>query len=416
MDFYRQPQSERGRKAHRHRKLRKVGMLCGLSGILCFLIALTLSAWSLFYRGVSQQRMLWVSVVYLTVALVCFVMRFVFLAAAARYSPVSYQPGVPRFDENRRRRGSTLVLLLFILAVCAVLVGYAQSRVYLFRRYSLQTAQKARVEMAAMDAVLDALQKLAEDDPTCDHTNEPWAIRTEWTDPAGISVRIQVRDENRAFDINNLICSVTTNSRPPAEVVMDLLTLTDDFAPAGRVAALKDWLDADEEGPYESRFYQAANYSYRCANRHLYTWGEWAAIHGFDPDYFRPRNKSSMFEPFREDPYRTFTVLPLERRHPIRVNVNTAPTAVLTGILGFEYESIAQAIVAERNRTPLRTIESISWVPPALQETVRTYLTTQSRFFSVSVYAHGFDQRAHIYALVERTEEGHIHIAHWVRS
>jgi type II secretory pathway component PulK len=416
-DFYSTPfhHSLPVRKHRRRKRRARAALSCGIIGWLGVLLSAALFLMARLYENDVERRFLFMAAVYLIGGLFCLVIQKALQHAAARLAEEGrLNTGVEPFDAPRRRHGGALILVLGVVAVVALLVAHAQMRAAMARRWNERGLQRARLQTAAAEAAFFALRQIASDeDLSCDHTNEAWCIRREWKDPAGISVHLQVTDENRFFDVNNLAAVPGEKMRAAADILADLMMLCGDFAPEGRLAALKDWMDADQDGAWESAFYAQKGLPVP-ANRVLYTWAEWLAVDGFDREYFKHRERMTMFEPFKADPLSVFTVLPRNRRQPMRVNINTASPAVLTGIVGLEHEAAVATLVAMRNKRPIRTVDELTWMAPDVLKTVRDYLDVRSRFFTIHAQAYANERIEAVFALAERTRDGQIVIRQWV--
>lgn len=393
-----------------------MALLCGVTGGVSLAVSVALLLLSQLYHNDVERRFLVMAAIYFAAAVLLLVIQKALKLWNRRLETTSRLPaGQEPFDAHRRhRRGGALIVVLGVVAVVALLVAHVQVRAAMSRRQMERDLLRARLQAAASEAAFYALELLAEDeDPLCDHTNEDWCVRTEWKDPSGITVRLRVTDENRFFDINNLVSEPGQTARAPADVLADLMTLCGDFLPVERIATLKDWMDADREGVWESSYYASQKLS-GPPNRPLVTWQEWLAVRGFDREYFRPRPRTTTYEPFKADPLSVFTILPGPRRLPIRVNVNTASATVLTGLLGLAGEDTALALVNMRNKRPFRSIDELMWAAPDVVRNARSYLDTRSRYFGIHVQASAGDRVEAVFALAERGNEGQIEIRHWV--
>lgn len=385
-------------------------------GFLCCIVSVALFAVAHLYEQGVRRRFLWLAAAYLVAGSVLLLARWLLQHFAERAHKTHLPPSAIPFDAPRRRRsGSVLIFTLSTVALIALLATYVLTQSAAARRHAERALLKARLQTAATEAVFQTLQRLADDeDPLVDHTNETAMIGFDWKDPSGISVHARIMDENRHFDVNNLTAAVPPEMRPTDEIVMDLLTLCGDFASADRVDALKDWMDADSDGAWEAPFYAKQNQPRLPPNRRLLTWNEWLSVKGFTRDYFRRHERHTLFEPFKADVEDTLTVLPVARRSPVRININTAPPPVLVGLFGIENEPLAVNIVAQRNKRPVRDVDEIVWLAPQVVPRIRAYLDVRSRFFSVRAQAYADQHTETIFALAERTREGHIRILHWV--
>ena len=119
------------------------------------------------------------------------------------------------------------------------------------------------------------MQRLADDaELLFDSRDEAWGRREEAKTPAGIDTIVQVVDENRFFDLNNLARRVDPGVRAPDEILANLMNGCGQFDAGKRVHALQDWMDADNNGAHESEIYLKRNPPYVCPNRPLVSWGE----------------------------------------------------------------------------------------------------------------------------------------------
>jgi type II secretory pathway component PulK len=273
------------------------------------------------------------------------------------------------------------------------------------------------LQQAAAEAARTALQRLASDDePTVDHERKPWAAPQLATNPAGIVVRTRVTDENRFFDWNNLaIPPLGPQARSATDIAMDLMNLGGDFAPLERLEALTDWLDDDPHGLWETPFYRQQIPSGAAANRPLYTWNELLLVHGFSRDLFRPRAPGDVFAHAATALLDSFTVAPVPRERPVRVNVNTASREVLLAVLGVDQSYAVQALLALREGGPIRSLQPIRrTVEPRLQAVIERYLDVRSLFFRVEAEAEQNGQTTRLRALARRGDNGGIHIVQWL--
>jgi type II secretory pathway component PulK len=324
---------------------------------------------------------------------------------------------VPNNHQRPSRRGSTLVLVLILAAVLVGLVLFAQWQA----RRELVTAQTTLIRLtlhqAAAEGLRTALQRLAADDePTVDHPREPWACPQLVTNPAGVVVAVRVTDENRCFDWNNLaIPPLGPQSRSASDVAMDLMNLSGDYAPVDRLAALGDWVDNDANGLWETPFYRQQSPGYEAANRPLYTWSELLHVQGFSRDLFRPHAGETAFARAATNLLENFTVVPVPRDRPVRINVNTASREVLLALAGVDQVGAVMQLLALRESGPLRSLQPVRRaVGPALQDAVERFLDVRSLYFRVEAVATQHEQTERITALARRDEQGALAIVQWL--
>lgn len=310
------------------------------------------------------------------------------------------------------QEGSVLILVLILLGLIAGLCLEVQVQARLLARRTESDLSQARLQRAATDAALHALQRLADDeDLQVDATNEAWSAVEDVTGPLGIATRVRVVDEDRFFDLNNLALDPSPSYRPAAEILKDLMTLCGDFTPTLAANALADWTDAGEDGARESFFYRELKPPYTCPNRLLPGWGELLDIDGWTRERFQRRSREALREAFAGNLIDCVTVIPVTRNQPFSVNVNTASREVLQALFGIGNEAVTDTIVAMRQYSPLRSLDQLALVgDPRLYESVRPYLSLRSNFFSVEAQAYHEERTEVVRLLAQRDSSGRVRV------
>ena len=431
--------SKHEHRSHSNRRLfKKVSQVALVLGLLCVALSVIIFASSFLTRPGTQRKMRVLSLTYVGAGLGLIIVRLIGETIREKasnrrgreksrngtsyYYPRNHVGGGP---EPRApgpapgpRDGMALILVLILLALIAGLVLEIQINARTTLRREQRALLDVRLQQAAADAARAALQRLADDeDLLTDYTNEPWASTEDVTDPSGIATRVVTMDENRFFDLNNLALPASTSgARPASEIVMDLFTLCGDLAPVDRVGALTDWVDGDDEGLAESRYYRELAPPYRPANRLLLSWNELPWVRGFTREYFARHTRSGLDEVFNADLVDCATIVPVERSlQPTTVNVNTAGKNALLGVLGMSREDLARAVLALRAEQPIRNLESLFAVAdPALVQAVRPYLDVKSSVFSVNAQAYSEGQSARLRVLARRNPQGNVEVLQWV--
>ncbi len=324
---------------------------------------------------------------------------------------------MPKTFQRARVRGSTLVLVLVLAAVLTSLVLFAQWQARRELVASRQALTQLALHQAAAEGIRTALLRLAADDePTVDHLRKPWAQPQLVTNPVGIVVAVRITDENRCFDWNNLaIPPLGPQSRSASDVALDLMNLSGDYAPVERLAALGDWVDADANGLWETPFYRQQSPGYEAANRPLYTLSELLHVQGFSRDLFRPHTGETAFTRAATNLLENFTVVPLPRDRPVRINANTASREVLLALAGVDQAGVVMQVLALRESGPLRSLQPVRRaVGPALQDVVERFLDVRSLYFRVESVAVQHEQAERITALARRDENGALAIVQWL--
>ncbi len=296
-----------------------------------------------------------------------------------------------------------LILVLLLLGLLVGLVIQAQSSARLALRSEESSTARAQLRAAATDAAWGALALLAADaDLQVDHTNEPWARPLDRVLPGGIETSVQVADENGRFDVNSLAAKLPdTAKRLPVEIVADLLALTNLPAPEVRARILKDWIDADREGPREADYYRGLNPPLAIADAMMESPQELAAVLALaGATGAAPAGLAVL-------PDRAARILP--------VNLNTAGREVIMAILGPQYRSAADTLCRTRDAGPLA---SAAWVTRLLKTGADNpwapYLAVHSSYFSVTARAVKDNRSAEVHALVFRDARGEVEILRWL--
>jgi len=418
------------RRGQNLRVIKRIGKLFRLFGWLLVLIHPVFLGLAFFNDFPERGRFLWLAGIYFSSGLGFLFVGWAAIALNRRARHRRHRgqmfagdsgnniPDIDLKQESRgksRDDGAVLVLVLIMLALVAGLVGQAQ--VAARSRFQQQAAAVniTILRQSATDAVRDALQRIANDDPAFDSREEAWAQTVESVDPLGVTVRVELEDENRYFDLNNLALGRNATVRPPAAVLLDILNLCGHFDAAGKVEALSDWIDADQEGFRESGFYTRMKRPYAAADRLLYGWNELLLNDGWDRSMFERRTRRPADKPFRGSLVDAVTIVPYPRQRIVPVNVNTAGEETLLGVLGLENEALLYRILARRKESPIQELDMVGLaVDPDLVARVGPYLSVQSAFFRIYADAVRQDHTERVQALAYRNAEGAVEVLQWV--
>ena len=315
------------------------------------------------------------------------------------------------------RSGMALILTLVAIVLAGGLALLLQSKAAALSRAEQAELLKERLRLAAAEAAREALWILASDDNLLvDSMQEEWAAPHETTSPEGLFTWAQVEDAGRFYNWNNLSAS-NRATRAPREILLDLMTFCGDFTPAVRVDALEDFLDADEEGTYESSFYESKDVSFQTPNRELWAPAELLRVHEFSADLFRPRPTPAADDLFGGDLGASTVVVPMALKAPLPVNVNTASRDVLMGITGLQQESAIRTVMTLRQVKPFESLSLMFMANPELAAALEGTVGTASTCFRVRAYAEMGSQRSSVLAWVERdSKTGDIRILQWVEE
>jgi type II secretory pathway component PulK len=317
------------------------------------------------------------------------------------------------------RSGGALILMLILVGLIAALL--AQSHALARARAANETAarERAQLRQAAVEALREAAQRLADDeDLGADAASEPWAEPLDRETPLGIATRVRVRDEQSRFDLNNLSVAAGPGRRAAEDILMDLKMLCGDFSPASRVAALRDFIDADSAGSREADFYRRLDPPRRCADRVLYGWRELTAADGWSESIFarRPRERvgSAGFDAHLAD---HVTIIPAPRARPIPININTASRETLRAVMGLEQDRLVDMVLTLRAIRPIRQLDVfIVTAGPEAFDRLRPHLDVRSRYFRIHARAERNGRRFEAEALAVREDDGRVRIAQWLED
>jgi general secretion pathway protein K len=238
------------------------------------------------------------------------------------------------------QRGVAIVLAMGVVALAAMAAAaIIVSQSTWARQVELTTDHiQAR---AVLLAGADWARALLADDRrlgNVDHLGEPWALKLPPLPVENGELVGQIEDQQRAFNLNNLVTQGKINVAQLAHLrsLLATLGLPDELADA-----LADWIDEDSQPQprdgAEDAYYLALDPPYISANRPLIDVAELALVRGFD-DNVRARLR----------PY--VTALP----GFTAINVNTAPAEVLAAVIEGLDLGGAQLLVAQRDRAYYR--------------------------------------------------------------
>jgi hypothetical protein len=243
-----------------------------------------------------------------------------------------------------RRRGSILILVLFVLTVLSLLAVSFAYRAGMQLRAAQHRALHAQLKAQAASTAAIAIARLAGNTNDFDHRAEPWHTHVplaaeEWdpvwsSPPEGgdplFAVDYQVVDEDGKLNV------LTASSEALEKVGMS----------PEQIAALFDWMDADDNagvGGAEKDYYMKLSTPYACKNASIQTLEELLLIRGFGPsDYYgEDANHNWQLDPEENDGAPQYP--PDDADGKLRqgwvdlltcggsggINLNTAPPAVL---------------------------------------------------------------------------------------
>jgi general secretion pathway protein K len=292
---------------------------------------------------------------------------------------------------RRAQSGLAVVVAMLAIAIATTTaIALVDAQLLRARAYE-NAAARAQADAIGRAAAQWAAAVLDEDERAVDHLGEPWAHRLPPLPAERATLQGTLADEQARFNLNNLVRDGVAS---PRDVLIFQRLLQALALPPALADALVDWMDADAEpggtAGAEDAFYQALDPPYRPANRRLAELGELARVRGFGPATV------AALAPY-------VTALPAESR----VNVNTAPAAVLRAVVPSLGAEEAQRILETRAARPYRTREDFLRdlaEPPAAA--VDSDLDVRSRWFSAAATIRLDRTVVRYRALLDRPERG----------
>lgn len=360
-------------------------------------------------------------------ALVVFLRAVIFVFPEIRRRRESPSLRLRRAQESRRRappsaastqQGSALILALILTGLVAALLVQTHTLVRIRTTRARHALDQTALRQAAADAVLAALQRLADDeDLGADSSNETWAVRREYETPLGISIISQIQDGQSRFDLNNLHVPPTPLRRTSEDVLLDLQTLCGEFGPGPSTLALRDFVDADQNGPRESPFYQALVPARRCPDRVLYGWQEALAIDGWTAARLARRPREFGTRGFNASLVDHVTLIPAPRVQPIPINVNTATRESLLAVMGLDQEPLVDTVLTLRAIRPIRQLDVFSVTAgPEVFDRFSLFLDVRSRYFKATARAYREGRSLFVESWVRRQDDGRVEILQWLEG
>lgn len=317
------------------------------------------------------------------------------------------------------RSGMALILALAAIALAGGIAFWMQKRSLGALRAADRELKLERLKSAGAEAVRLAMLALREDDDyAVDSEADAWAEPQSWTTEDGIALRTVTEDAGRWFDWNNL--AVTNDlSRTPRAVLLDLMSACGRFDADARADALRDYMDADSEGAYESGFYRFADRPFAPPDRILWAPDELLDVHDFPPGLFLPRRDPPRAGGWTDgDLAASCALVPAvaPRTAPLPVNLNTASRAVLMGVFGPEREAAVSALLALRSVQPLESAAMLAAVDPAAVDELGPWTAVGSPYFRITAQAALAGAAATVTAWVERGADGSVRVLQWIES
>jgi general secretion pathway protein K len=235
-----------------------------------------------------------------------------------------------------RQGGAAVLVAMLVVAIAAVAASSFMFRSQVeWRRLDNLTRMdqahrilRAGQQWAAAVLLEDSLHS------SVDYLGSIWATQLPPVEAEGYQLSGWMEDQDRRFNLNNLVLNGQVDDQQLAIFVRLLGTL---HLPGDLAFAVADWIDADDiplnPSSAESAYYENLPTPYRAANHPLINVNELLRVKGFDRDVL------AVLRPY---------VTALPTRTPI--NVNTASPEVLTALVQGLALQDAYTMVAKRER------------------------------------------------------------------
>lgn len=297
-----------------------------------------------------------------------------------------------------RARGAVLISVILLVALAASVASFVawQQSLWLRQMENLQARVQARtIARTGIDVAREWLftQKKIADQATGD-----WSMALPPLAAEAGYLSGELRDQQGLLNLNNIVFNGTeTLDFQVLKRLFELLTLD-----SRSLAALRDWIDADEDvspGGAESQAYLARDPAYRSANQPLTSLENLYHVAGFD---------AKIIETIR--PY--VTVLPAESK----LNLNTAPAEILAARFNLPLTE-AKTLVLSREQVRFANLDDfIARIQTAYLDNIidKGKLTFVSEYFSAVSRAELANANVAYRALLHR-KEGQYPNINWVR-
>jgi general secretion pathway protein K len=294
---------------------------------------------------------------------------------------------------TRLPRGAALIIAMVIAALAALVAMSLAANQQQWLASMTNRRDQVQAQALALAGVQWARQILFEDAKatTIDALNEPWALPLPATPLESGSIEGSIVDAQGLLNVNNLVPSDSSISADTERARFARL-----FArlgvPVATLDAIADWIDPDSvtrpTGAEDAWYAQQSN-PMLAANAPIVRTAELSLVRGFSPAAVT-------------------TLAPYVVALPVatRLNVNTAPPAVLaTAVDGLDASGLS-ALLACRAQKPFADIQSDfrSRLPPGATPVGESGLDVKSSYFLVTVLARQGETRAQARALLERAK------------
>lgn len=228
-------------------------------------------------------------------------------------------------------------------------------------------AVRSGVEAARALIIEDKREDIA-DGEIVDELSEQWA-QSSLPIPIGDTYAfVTITDESGKIDLNRLD---EGNMGEKLRPVFERLLVNLDIDPSVGDAII-DWIDKDDDGPWEDGYYQSLEYPYGCKNNKLDSLGEIRRIQGVTAKVF---NRLKNYVTIRSSGW---------------VNINSAPIKLIQALHEEISESMAESVVKARESAYFRNkieIKNVSGFNDDIYAGIGSIIGVYGDSYSVTVTA-----------------------------
>jgi len=306
----------------------------------------------------------------------------------------------------KRPRGIALITALLVVAIAtlAATALLSSASLSIHRTTALRDSEQAWWVARGVESwVLGILDKDKKNAPGVDGLGEDWAQPVDYLPVDQGYVRGHVVDLQGRFNLNNLVLAkaqtpAATAYRQQFERLIAALP-TGLQAPPGLAGAIIDWADADQNqtfpGGAEDSVYLTLNPPYRTANRAFTVVSELLAVQGVTPGIYAALALVD-----------GGMIAALPAAAPTRVNVNTAPEAVLRALSATPPDdSKFRSFLERRAEQPVENPAAI-YDETGLSVDTKDYVDVRSEYFQIQGEVFVGSSRVALYSLIRRPEAG----------
>lgn len=305
---------------------------------------------------------------------------------------------------GRRQSGVALITAILVVALASIAAAaiLASANLAVHRTATMQDTERGWWYVDGIEHwVKAALVQDLRDNPELDYLGELWAKPVDYLPVDEGALRGSLTDLQGRFNLNNLYGEPDSpqvrKAKRQFERLLQNIEGADQYLGEGIADAVVDWLDLDQNPqPFsgaEDDAYLGLAPPYRTANRLMASPTELLAVRGMRKELFR------LLRDY-------VTALPVA---PTKVNVNTAPPAVLYALSPTQPSAELRRFLETRQETPAQTVgEALTLFPngPGEDNVSEDDVAVGTEFFLLRSEAFIGNSRVALYSVIHRPQSG----------